>query len=99
MAVSLTSMMMIMTDGGLFDCELCYVEGPFFRVVRWIGDIILYFVRSPSVGSDRNIMPFIISGRGPHMRLIVFGMIVFLCPWGSWSVIGSMEPVAWPLAF
>ena len=64
MAVSLTSMV-IMTDGWLFHCELCFVEGS-FSGVRWIGDIILYFVRPPSVGSKGNMMPFRFSG-GLHI--------------------------------
>ena len=32
-----------------------------FRGVGLVEKIILYFVRLPTVGSDRNIMPFIFS--------------------------------------
>ena len=72
MAVSLTSM--IMTDGWLFHCELCYVEGSFFRLsVGSETSSCILFVR-PVWGSNRNIMPFTFSGWGSY-RLIVFGMM------------------------
>ena len=45
-------------------------RGGLFQVVRWIGDIILYFVRLPGVGSNRNIMPFTFF-RWTSYRLIV----------------------------
>lgn len=57
MAVSIPTIM-IMTK-----MDRCYVTvaGEVFLGVRLVEKLILYFVRLPTVGSDRNIMPFIFS--------------------------------------